>query len=94
MSTIPDAKVIEVTVVGGMPQGGVRTERVTLNETVILRVTSDVADEVHVHSYDVKADVGPGSPVELRFEATIPGVFEVELEQRGREILELEVRPG
>jgi hypothetical protein len=46
---------------------------------VTLVVTSDVPDEVHLHGYDVEAPLEPGTPAELSFDATIPGVFEVEL---------------
>jgi hypothetical protein len=83
---------IEVTVVGGKPQGGVRREQVKTGETVVLRVTADVADEVHLHGYDKSADVAPGKPAQIRFTADIPGVFEVELEQRKQKLVELEVR--
>jgi hypothetical protein len=83
---------IEVTVVGGKPQGGVRREQVKTGETLVLRVTADVADEVHLHGYDKSADVAPGKPAEIRFTADIPGVFEVELEQRKQKLIELEVR--
>jgi hypothetical protein len=54
-------------------------------------VDADVADEVHVHGYDLVADVAPGSPAELTFLADIPGVFEVELESSHVELLRLEV---
>jgi hypothetical protein len=83
---------VEVTVVGGKPQGGVRREQVKTGETLVLRVTADVADEVHLHGYDKSADVAPGKPAEIRFTADIPGVFEVELEQRHQKLVELEVR--
>jgi ABC-type glycerol-3-phosphate transport system substrate-binding protein len=83
---------IEVTVVGGKPQGGVRREQVKTGETLVLRVTADVADEVHLHGYDKSADVAPGKPAEIRFTADIPGVFEVELEQHKQKLIELEVR--
>jgi len=84
--------VIEVRVVGGKPQGGVRRERIQSGETVVLRVIADVADEVHLHGYDKSADVAPGKPAQIRFTADIPGVFEVELEQRRQKLLDLEVR--
>lgn len=67
--------------------------RVTLNQPVTLMVTSDVADEVHVHAYDRFAAVGPGAPAQLTFPASIPGVIEVELERTHRLILTLEVAP-
>lgn len=89
----PEGTLIEVKVVGGRPEGGVQRGRATVGDTVTLRVTSGVADEVHVHGYDLSFDVGPGAPGEATFDATIPGVFEVELHDAGREILKLEVSP-
>ncbi|MBA2384839.1 MAG: hypothetical protein H0V68_09300 [Actinobacteria bacterium] len=56
-------------------------------------MTSDVADEVHVHGYDVHADVARGQPATIEFTADVPGRFEIELEERGLQIAELEVRP-
>jgi len=91
-TTADSTPTIEVRVVGGKPQGGVRREQVKTGETLVLRVTADVADEVHLHGYDKSADVAPGKPAEIRFTADIPGVFEVELEQRKQKLIELEVR--
>lgn len=70
---------ITVDVTGGQVSGGERREVVTLDETVRLEITGDAADEVHVHTYDLHADVGPGSPAVIEFTADIPGVHEVEL---------------
>ena len=90
-STAPD-RAIEVVVKGGVAEGGVRREAVRVGETVTIRITSDTADEVHVHTYDETVRLEPGVPAEVTFVANIPGVFEVELHKRGREILKLEVR--
>ena len=60
---------------------------------VVLVVESALADEIHVHGYDLMADVAPGAPATIRFKATVPGRFEIELEDRGLQIGELEVRP-
>lgn len=90
-TTEPAARVIEVAFAGGRVTGGVRTEAVSLGETVRLRVTSDVADRVHVHTYDVVADVAPGQPAEIEVDAAIPGRHEVELEERRRQLITLEV---
>ena len=62
-------------------------------EKVAIVVGSDVADHVHLHGYDKFADVAPGKPARLVFVASIPGRFEVELEDRGLQIADLEVRP-
>ena len=93
-STTTSASVhtIEVTYANGQVVGGVRTETVRLGEKVRLRVTSDVAEEVHVHTYDVMADVAAGQTAEIELTATIPGRHEVELEKKGKQLLELEVK--
>ena len=72
-------------------QGGVQTKDVPLGQEVTLNVTSDVADEVHVHGYDKKADVEAGGSVSITFIADIPGQFEVELEDAHLKIVELRV---
>lgn len=84
--------VVSITVRGGSVDGPSR-QRVTLNQPVTIRVTSDVAEEVHVHGYDRTAPVGPNQPAELTFTANIPGTFEVELERSHRRLTTLEVQP-
>jgi heme/copper-type cytochrome/quinol oxidase subunit 2 len=65
---------------------------VPAGEQVTLAITSDVADEVHVHGYDLTAALTRGQPTELTFAATIPGVFEVELHDAGTVLLTLQVQ--
>lgn len=60
---------------------------------VELVVDSEIADEVHIHGYDLGADVAPGQPATISFAADAPGLFEIELEQHHFAIAELEVRP-
>jgi hypothetical protein len=60
---------------------------------VVFVVKSELADEVHLHGYDLSADVAPGEPATIRFKATAPGLFEAELESRSLPIAEIEVRP-
>ena len=85
-----EGTVIELSVSGGQVEGGGR-HRVALGEQVTLRVTSDVADHVHLHGYDVLVDVAAGETAELTFDATIPGVFEAELENSRIPLVELEI---
>ena len=84
---------VDVVVVGGEPKGGIVRESADRDSKVVVTVTSDVADEVHVHGYDLMADVAPGAPATIRFTADAPGRFEIELENTGVQIAELEVRP-
>jgi hypothetical protein len=93
-STAPESPAgqrIEVQVAGGQAGGDTGRVPVPLGEPVTLAVTSDVADEIHVHGYDLTAALTPGVPAELTFDATIPGVFEVELHDAGTVLLTLQV---
>jgi hypothetical protein len=83
-----------IEVVDGKPQGGVQRLTYTKGDPVRFAVTSDVADEIHVHGYDLKKDVPAGGTVRFTFPASIEGVFEVELEGRRQQIAELRVTPG
>ena len=49
--------------------------RVTQGETVRLSVTADEPGEIHLHGYNLKANVSPENPGELVFEATTAGAF-------------------
>lgn len=91
----PKPKVARVNIVvrGGRPVGGIRRVTVTENRRVILTVRADVADHVHLHGYDVMRDIAPGRPARIDFRATIPGRFEVELEDAGLQIADLTVNP-
>lgn len=71
----------------------VRRLSVRRGREVELVVVSAVSDHVHLHGYDLLADVGPGRPGTIAFTADAPGRFEIELEERGLELAELEVRP-
>lgn len=86
-----EAKVVRVTVTDGLPAGGIVRSTVNEGDRVVLVVSSDVADEVHVHGYDLSRDVEAGGRARIAFRATIPGRFEIELESRGVQIAELTV---
>ena len=77
----------------GQPVGGVKHAVIDRGKQVLFVVRSDVSDHIHLHGYDLLADVAPGQPARIRFRATQPGVFDVELEDRVVLIAELEVRP-
>ena len=66
--------------------------QVRVGQTVRLVVSSDKAEEVHVHGYDRRTDVGPGETVRVQFRADIPGIFEIEMEKSHDLLLRLQVR--
>lgn len=91
-ASVADAsQTITVEVVGGEPVGGHQRVEVDLGSVVALRVRSDIAEEVHVHGYDILRAVSEGQPAHFAFNAEIPGVFEVEFEGSGRLLLQLEI---
>ncbi len=77
----------------GEAVGGVQKIEVNAGEEVRFLVHSDVAEEVHVHGYDLMKDVPAGGTVEFDFPAEIEGIFEAEMEGVGVQILELQVNP-
>ncbi len=79
-----------------VPAGGptsVARSAVEQGEEVVLVVRSAVADEVHLHGYDLSTEVAPGHVGRIRFTAARPGRFEIELEGAGEQIADLRVTP-
>ena len=82
-----------IVVRNGEPVGGVAELEYSAGEEVKFKVRSDVADEVHVHGYDLSKDVEAGGAVSFSFPAELEGIFEVELEEAAEQIAELRVNP-
>lgn len=89
----PSPAVTTIRVSNGEPVGGVTKITARKGDTVRVVVVSDMAEEVHLHGYDISRAVTTDKPARFRFEAKLEGVFEVELEQLGVPIASLEVRP-
>jgi hypothetical protein len=82
---------IVIVVRDGQPVGGVKRADIERGKRVVLVVRSDVSDHIHLHGYDLLADVAPGQPGRIRFRADVPGRFDLELEDRVVLIAELTV---
>lgn len=82
---------VRVSVVKGRVATASRTVKVRRGATVRITVTSDVADEFHLHGYDRELELAPGRPGTLRLVASVPGVFEAELHHSGARLFELQV---
>ena len=85
------ATTITVTVRGGKVRTPSRRVTVRRGRTVEIVVTSDAADEFHLHGYDREVELRPGVPGTLRFVADQPGVFEAELHKSGAHAFDLRV---
>jgi hypothetical protein len=88
-----EANVPTIMVREGRPVGGVQELAFEKGERIRFIVESDVADEVHLHGYDIAKDVEAGGDVQFDVPASIEGVFEVELEERVVPLAEVAVNP-
>jgi hypothetical protein len=86
----------DVVITGALVDGELRIDdrrfEVPLGSSVLIQFTADETEHVHLHGYDILADVGPDLPVEMLFVADSPGTFEVELEDSHRFLFEILVR--
>ena len=88
----PPEPAYDVLISVALVDGRIEAERryeVSFGDTVEVRVTSDVAEEVHLHGYDLYLQLEPGAEVTLTFEADLPGVWEAELHPSHRELFQL-----
>ncbi|MET0305620.1 MAG: hypothetical protein ABW196_05255 [Solirubrobacterales bacterium] len=82
-----------IVVRSGEPVGGVQELEYSAGDQIRFRVSSNQADEVHVHGYDVEEEIPAGGAATLSFPADIEGIFEVELHGSETQIAELRVNP-
>ena len=73
--------------------GRERTLSFDQGDTVRFRVRHGEAEEVHIHGYDIKKELAANETANVSFEASIPGIFEVELEHSGTPLGRLKVEP-
>jgi hypothetical protein len=88
-----DAEVPTIVVKNGEPVGGVQELDFNAGDQIRFRVSSDTAEEIHVHGYDIAKDVPAGGTVEFDFPAELEGIYEAELEGLGVQIAELRINP-
>ncbi len=60
---------------------------------VVINITSDAPEELHIHGYDESVMLEPNVPATLTFSADLSGRFPFELELSQTEIGILEVQP-
>jgi Cu/Zn superoxide dismutase len=92
-STASGGDVPTIVVRDGEPVGGIQELEYSAGEEIRFRVSSDEAEEIHVHGYDIAEDVPAGGSVEFDFPAELEGIYEAELEGLGVQIIELRVNP-
>ena len=84
---------IDEVVRAGKRASGPEVVRLKKGDAVELTVTSDAADELHLHGYDLTLKLQPGKPATLKFVADRTGRFGAELHHAGADVVTLEIYP-
>lgn len=89
-TTEPD-ELFEFTIAGGAASPPLERATVAQGSLVRIVITSDIPDEVHLHGYDLAADLAPGEPGVIEFVADQAGLFELETHEGPLILLQLVV---
>jgi plastocyanin len=83
---------VDVTITGGQVEPPPARVDVRQGQSVRITVTSDEADELHVHGYEAEAELPPGQAVTIEIVADQTGLFEVETHEQGLQLFQLVVQ--
>nr|CRL78586.1 hypothetical protein CPGR_04780 [Mycolicibacterium malmesburyense] len=89
----PDRLTIDVTIEAGKVDPTNAQVKGKVGEPIVLRVNSDAADELHVHSvpeHTFKVDPTPGQ--QFQFTVDVPGNVEIELHEMKRVVATVQVQ--
>jgi hypothetical protein len=85
---------VDVTIAHGQVTPANAVLRATVRQPITLHVTSDAADELHVHSVpDHKFEVAAAANQTFEFTVDVPGNVDVELHHLDRTVATIQVRP-
>jgi hypothetical protein len=90
----PDRLVIDVTIKGGEVNPTNAQLQAKPKEQIVVKVASDVADELHVHStpdHTFKVEAKPAQ--QFQFSVDVPGKVDIELHQLNKTIATVQVQP-
>ena len=89
-----DRLLIDVTIKGGEVNPTNAALEAKVNEPIVVRVNSDAADELHVHSspeHTFKIEAKPAQ--QFQFTVDVPGKVDIELHQLGKTVATVQVQP-
>lgn len=84
-------RTLAVSVTGSTVKPAPATVDLPVGQTLTLTVTSDHADEVHAHGFEVEKEVAAGGTATLVLTAKDPGVYEVEMHHPALLLLKIAV---
>lgn len=89
----PERVVVDVTISGGQVTPVNQQVQAAVKQPIVIRVTSDTEDELHVHSSPEHTfDVKPESLQSFQFEVEVPGKVDVELHHLNRVVATITVQ--
>jgi FtsP/CotA-like multicopper oxidase with cupredoxin domain len=86
----PKPEPTRIRIRGGQVVGGPAEITAKKGDTVVILVSADAADDIHLHGYDIEKKAAPGAPARFRVKTDIEGQFEIEshvAEDAGRDPL-------
>jgi hypothetical protein len=90
----PDRLLIDVSIKGGQVDPTNAQLEAKVNEPIVVKVDSDAADELHVHSspeHTFKIEAKPAQ--QFQFTVGVPGKVDIELHQLGTTVATVQVQP-
>jgi len=93
LQTPPQRLVIDATIKGGELIGADKQSKVTINETIVVRISSDADDELHVNSSPEHTFTVAAKPNQsFQFSIGAPGSFTITLKKLNRTLATILVR--
>lgn len=89
----PRREIFEINIRNGKAVSGSTLLQVYEGDEITLKIVSDRSDELHLHGYDLHADLVPGETTTLAFTATRTGRFGMEMHRSHADLGALEVYP-
>jgi hypothetical protein len=74
----PKPEVSRIEIRGGEVVGGPAEIKAKNGDTVVIVVSADAPDDIHLHGYDIEKKAAPGQPARFKFKASAEGEFEIE----------------
>jgi hypothetical protein len=90
----PAGPALDITIAGGTVTPTNARLDAAVGQPITLNVTSDAADELHVHAVpEATFDIEPRAGQAFEFTVDVPGRVEVELHELHRTVVTIQVRP-
>ncbi len=92
-SATPETRTYELIIADKKIVSGPSTLKAVQDDKIVMRVTADEDEEIHIHGLDISLDLEAGKQGTVIFTASDTGRFEFELEGSGTVLGTLEISP-